>query len=115
VTPAETIQAAIEKLTEQRDAAMQGPWRGRVLNHWGTPTPGVWADEDGDYIGYSMNQADADLLVTLHATIDAQLAILQEGHQVCVNLDEIGFTGNPGRARPSFDLARAILGEQVDA
>jgi hypothetical protein len=109
MTPAETIQAAIEKLTEQRNAAMQGPWRGRVLNHWGTPTPGVWADEAGDYIGYSMNQADADLLVTLHATITAQLAILQR------SLDWLTNNAMPHIAPEDLALANAILGEQVDA
>jgi hypothetical protein len=103
---AETIQAAIDKLAQQRAGAMQGPWRGKVLNHLGSPTPGVWAEKDGDYVGYSMNQEDADLLVTLHATIDAQIKVLEIGLQ---------FAGvTPNRyTDATYDLARAILDEQA--
>lgn len=104
---AETIQAAIDKLNQQRAAAMQGPWRGKVLNYWGSPTPGVWAEADRDYVGYSMNQEDADLLVTLHATIDAQLAILQR------SLDWYAEEAMAYIGKEDLALAKAILGEQA--
>lgn len=109
------IQNAIDKLTWQRDHAMTGPWRHIALNHWGTPTPGIWADGDDQEVGYPFEQPDADLLVTLHATIDAQLALLQ------ATVDEYSKWGNRvGRYSVDMDghvlrLARAILGEQVDA
>lgn len=77
---ADTLDAAHAALETARDAAMTGPWRRITLNHWGTPTPGVWADGDDDEIGYPLNQPDADLLVVLHATIDAQLSVLRAAY-----------------------------------
>jgi hypothetical protein len=110
MTPAETIQAAIDKLSDQRDAS-----RRLVPGRWSNAEDGQEVTGSHGAVAESRSEVHCDLIVTLHATIEAQLSILQEGHQVCVNLDEIGFTGNPGRARPAFNLARAILGEQVDA
>lgn len=70
MTPAETIAAAITKLTEQRDAATPGPW----LNETGTDY--VYTVEDGWTIGSATLTETAELVATLHATIDAQLAVL---------------------------------------
>lgn len=120
MTPRETIQAAITELTRLKEASTKGKWKviadDEESNICPVPTEGIfWGTQpqaEGVILwGEYADSRDTNLVVALHRTIDAQLAILQEGHQVCVNLDEIGLTGNPGRARPAFDLARAILGE----
>jgi hypothetical protein len=102
------IQNAIDKLTWQRDQAIAGPWRHVALNHWGTPTPGIWADGDDQEVGYPFEQPDADLLVTLHATIDAQLDLLRKTLQFVESTP--GATSHEG---PVVDLALAILGQQA--
>lgn len=108
----EIIEAAIAKLSEQRQSAMKGPWRPVALNHYGTPTPGVWAEGEDEEVGYPLNQTDADLLVTLHATIDAQLAILRSAADQFKDSDRLSFHDEPNASQLALTLASAILGEQ---
>jgi hypothetical protein len=101
-----TIQAAVEKLEGLRDAS------------WSI-VPGRWTNEEdaqeivGSHgaIGECWNSDNADLIVTLHATIDAQLALLKLALEYGQLADG---EGSRFSARAS-DLARAILGEQVGA
>lgn len=100
----EKIAAAIKKIEAQRDATPVGSlWWVRaspedaakdvVVTTWG----GDWIIRDG-----AMNFADADLIVTLHRTIDAQLGLLR----VAAN--------NPGcETDEEVALANAILGEHT--
>lgn len=64
MSAAEEIEAAIAKLTEQRDDAKPGPW---------TTTYGSATVPAADDLGFY----DMELIVTLHGTIDAQLMILK--------------------------------------
>jgi len=94
---AETIQAAIDKLEAQSAVATRGPWvpqwedefDARVgIDYSSRPTP----------LTGTMQRPNAELIVTLHRTIDAQLAILR---------------ASAGFDYPAvLDLARAILGEE---
>lgn len=76
MTPLEELQAAHKRLSEQRDAS---------LRH----AVGRWSNEDDDEpmmrkeivgshgaVGVMYDSEHADLIVTLHRTIDAQLAVL---------------------------------------
>jgi hypothetical protein len=75
----EEIQAAIVKLTAQRDDGSRGPWLiGDEGDYITGPhaTSGVFDGVGPWVIGDAINPEDADLIVTLHRTIDAQLAIL---------------------------------------
>ncbi|MBF4578938.1 hypothetical protein [Frigoribacterium sp. VKM Ac-2530] len=109
MTTAETLRAAIAKLTEQRDAAMKGPWRHIALNYWGAPTPGIWADGEDSEVGYPFNQPDANLLVTLHATIDAQIELLK----LAIDYGDLQVGRGSQFIAHAHELATAILGEQV--
>jgi len=79
----EEIMAAIVKLIELREASLEGPWTrtdelwegaGRYDVH-GIDGP---VTTDGDGIGSIGNVAEADLIVTLHRTIDAQLTVMRD-------------------------------------
>lgn len=105
---AETIQAAIEKLETARDVSTQGAWvsetRGVGINFEGTS--GVWyvAKDDG------MHAVDKCLIVVLHRTIDAQLAILRAAHKLPHIHYPAACSTNPLLASV-LQLARAILGD----
>lgn len=82
MTAVEELRAAIVKLTELRDAAHDGPWsveeipetgECRLVREFEFFGPQIEVVAPGGMI-----RDDADLIVTLHRTIDAQLAILQE-------------------------------------
>lgn len=114
---ADTIAAAIEKLEALKVDSHPGPWE-----HW--PEAGdieihVPSYPDGERIIatavrprggwgapiYQDNyEPNADLIVTLHRTIDAQLTILRTGKQFA-EITPNTFT------RVALDLALAILGE----
>ncbi|MET0992982.1 MAG: hypothetical protein ABWY20_02405 [Mycobacterium sp.] len=72
----EEIQAAIEKLNRQRELANPGPW---MHLDSGDVVMGDRADPVDAYpmVAECAHLNDADLIETLHATIDAQLAILR--------------------------------------
>ena len=87
VTPVQEIRAAIEKLIGLRG---DEPWRLVGGNEWITPIGIGVAPDDG---GISID--DAELIVTLHRTIDAQLHILQETiFQLSGAPESRGFIGN---------------------
>jgi hypothetical protein len=114
VTPAETIAAAIEKLEHLRSRGSDGPWRVDVLSR----TNGTVAvsNEVGRYVAHYVAEPDAERIVTLHRTIDAQLAILRTAlgagisDMVVLNPDKFRGVGAV-LYRAAFDIARAILGE----
>lgn len=103
MSAAETIAAAIEKLESLR--GLDGTWTLQGGNEWIHPIGITVAPDDG---GVTTRQAD--LIVTLHRTIDAQLAILRDA---LAGLQP----GWAGMVQPDenyelqADLARAILGE----
>ena len=83
------IRSAIQKLTKLRDASTRAPWVAQTAvlhgQHWGisgadfpTITGVAHASEGRDGYGTGSRRVDCDLIVTLHRTIDAQLAILQQ-------------------------------------
>lgn len=116
---AETIAAAIEKLETQRDVAEMGKLTihrfndGRLEDVWIDSE--YWrADGSGSIrtaLVLDRNQGPkrfdtAELIVTLHRTIDAQLAILRR------TLDDLNnLLVYPSDLDIELDLARAILGE----
>ena len=70
-----------------------------VLTGWGYDASGI--------TGFA---ADRDLIVTLHRTIGAQLAILRAEHEFA---DRYGWPSNPFEERLNvLALARSILGEE---
>lgn len=88
-------------------------------------TPGVWAHlqvvadysqiDNGDsgnplaLIG--RNIPDGDLIVTLHRTIDAQLAILQGGVSIAHTMSRVSDAAAADWAENELALARAINGD----
>lgn len=111
MTPAETIAAAIEKLEHLTALS----------------TPGEWSYVDEPYgdlvslqepylqvmtvVASELDESDGKLLLTLRATVDAQVALLRELHNIAVNAgwSEDEFPSKPGHAH-GMALARAILG-----
>jgi hypothetical protein len=116
---AETIAAAIEKLETLKAESTPSPW-----HHWTDDLTGdvdLWHDQEArSYIatlGHSdaprVNR-DADLIVTLHRTIDAQLKILRRDIDIRVAYIARGVLAQWVEAverAGDLDLARAILGE----
>lgn len=82
MSPVERLQAAIEKLEKLRDESTPASW-----HYWTDELTGevdIWHDGEARshvaQIGKHEDvrvYRDADLIVTLHRTIDAQLAILR--------------------------------------
>ena len=74
----EEIQAAIAKLTRQRDLATEGPWSSwhPADGHGDSCVDGATHDPDNPPTAAEGGRHDVVLIVTLHRTIDAQLAIL---------------------------------------
>lgn len=125
---AETIQAAIDKLTRLREAALFGPLKVDTNYPFSSDVVGIFAPYAKVYAIKAESSADGgwddddepiddddaphrptlELLVTLHATIKAQLAILEAALTFVVESGG-GFESEP------LDLARAILGEDVSA
>jgi len=105
----EEIQAAIEKLTEQKDQSTSGPWwawhpaNGRGNSSVDAPS----GDPDNPEMPVEGQRVDVDLIVTLHATIDAQLAIL--GYGLAVHGSKYSDL-TPPVEHYALTLARAISG-----
>ena len=123
----ETIQAAIERLETLRDKSTPRPWTAMEYDSnpgdQGVPIigGGEIGSMDGHLTAYTMTLGseeqsviDAELIVILHRTIDAQLEILQECRDFYANSQAIGmpdtemaeYYGN------TVALAAAILGEE---
>lgn len=110
MTAVEELQAAIDKLTRQLAAGDALEW---AVSSWhdGTAIPKPWADFDKGLSmekprGFNAVQSSKEnvaLFVTLHRTIDAQLAILQ--HVAAHYRGDLGI----GTNRHVVALARAIL------
>jgi len=102
----EEIQAAIVKLTEMHNFSNEGStprtWKSTPLS------PFIQADvidSEGDVIAERCYAPDAELIVTLHRTIDAQLHILAAGlHGLIL------FSGEMAHDPGAVALARAING-----
>jgi len=106
MTTAETITTAIDKLTQLRAIACgTEPWEASPEGVTSAGHPVV--ELEGGGCAY-WSDGDRDLVVTLHATIDAQLAILR--HALVFVHQTRGAASHEG---PSIDLARAILGEDA--
>ena len=107
------IQSAIEKLTKLRDKSSQGWWT--ILDNGDRFIAEEDPDGDGafEYIitepVWFNNPVDADLIVALHRTIDAQLAILTDGLADMMSRERLGLPLNTGPVR-TLALARAING-----
>lgn len=112
MTPVERLHAAIDKLEALRTASGTEPWT------WGTGRDlgaSVRSEQFGyrfstGYVGNRSSRNDAELIVTLHRTIDAQLAILRS------ELDFVARCGWPTQPFPErlavLALADAILGSE---
>lgn len=99
MTAAETIEQAIARLEEKRAAAMRGPW--------GNSSGDLIGPDDFDSL---FSEENAELIVTLHRTIDAQLDMLRfargfYGAQIT------GPESSTAFAELALALAAAILGE----
>jgi hypothetical protein len=105
MTPAETIEAAIKKLTALRDNSTQDPWLRDVKT--AESTPGLMRAVVFD----DLDDNDAALVLTLHATIDAQLTILRTAFQQFYFTDRISSHDEPGATEMARVLASAILGD----
>lgn len=103
------IEAAIAKLTELRDAGTNAPWGSENITELAEPQSDLVAETRGGTVlvaAQALN-TDADLIVTLHRTIDAQLGflILVRDLDMGASLDMLGHSGFFGKV---LDLARAI-------
>jgi hypothetical protein len=114
----ETIQKAIDKLHQLRDETTPGPWLRRYVI--GDPNwPVIISDDIGEVVNTTIEtfttKMDADLIVTLHATIDAQIAILDAAREQYAGSERTASHDEPAASWMAVHLARAILGEQVNA
>jgi len=114
MTPVEKLEAAIEKLDEERNAATNGEW---VLQHmFGIQDLSTVVGAGGELIVETLSPEswypaeNAQLVVTLHRTIDAQLEILQE---VLAAASIEQFWPTLIYTRTALALADAILGEDA--
>lgn len=110
MTPTERLQAAIDKLEQLRTGSTQGEW-------WATHgrlSPDIFAgtgsSDDVLVVSDGHLDADAELIVTLHRTIDAQLSLLRHAEKFLASVGH--HTSNI--AGPFIDdalnLADAIIG-----
>ena len=82
----ERLEAAIEKLETLKVASDDNPapavWRVSPHGEWGVDIVSRYPsdEKDNEVIAERVYTPDADLIVTLHRTIDAQLAILRILH-----------------------------------
>lgn len=116
MTPVERLQAAIEKLEQHagetwlRDGAP-------AARGWESFTATVSASNPGGdrQVTGPLHHSDADLIVTLHRTIDAQLETLHAAWNTIAGTEEMPDGKDPkvwyGRyAAAALALADAILG-----
>jgi hypothetical protein len=117
VNAVETIAAAIEKLETLRDESTPKPW-----HYWTDELNGdvdLWHDQEQRLWIANLGQhenarvyRDAELVVTLHRTIDPILEVLRECLPPSLTLAKLGIDpeGEPWGQQPVLDLARAVLG-----
>lgn len=109
----ERLEAAIVKLVELRDSALPAPWWLYCEDHAG---PSVLS---GPRMGgrivvqeWMVDLADAELIVTLHRTIDAQLAILRNALRIIQDGSNPSYTVMYALVPLELTLADSILGVQ---
>ena len=111
MTVVERLEAAIAKLEQLKADGTLGPWNVDMIPETGECRVVRFFEFFGSHLEEVTNggsiQPDADLIVTLHRTIDAQLAILKAARE-----DFAKFGRKPSEF---FDndlaLADAILGD----
>lgn len=108
------IQAAIVKLTEMKAQSTPGPWHewqndlSDRIEVWHDQEQRLWVADLGEHGPTGSALADANLIVTLHATIDAQLAfLLDAANRIAVEENRAGIELY---YRSALTLARAING-----
>lgn len=111
------VQRAIAKLERLRSEAFAGTWSPYHSGVENGDHSYVMADDEmvvyisaNDGIDEEFRAPTADLIATLHATIDPQLAVLRA---VAQHIDHN--RGAASHQGPGIELARAILGEEVPA
>ncbi len=121
MTPVERLQAAIEKLESMRAACTPGDWDFESMPETGESR--IYSGADGFAfmsattvtffpVPGGMKPNDAELIVTLHRTIDAQISILR----AVLARAEVKIAGGGveravwSNARDALALADAILG-----
>jgi len=119
--PVERLTAAIEKLERLKAESSLGPWK--ATDRRGVPALAPY-EADIDALGLSeavdwrvadvIFASDAELIVTLHRTIDAQLAILRRVLDIVTPIDgQASYDIGPGsRVGQALALADTILGGQ---
>lgn len=114
----ERLEAAIEKLEALKAESTPAPW-----HYWTNDLTGdvdLWHDQEVRSHIATVGQheqprvySDAELIVTLHRTIDAQLAILRtqlESYSKFPPASEPGYVPKSPNAQNALALADSILG-----
>ncbi|MCS6578213.1 hypothetical protein [Curtobacterium poinsettiae] len=112
MTPLEELHAAHKRLSELSGVAARGPWE-VIGERPGDDSPAeALLAGNGWQIGDWLDGADAQLIVTLHRTIDAQLAILaaeMRAREEQLKREAFGWRYFPtGEVSPALQLARSI-------
>jgi hypothetical protein len=109
---AEKIQAAIERLEELKADGTNGPWftwhpqRGGRCN---SSVDSATHDPEESETVVEGGRGDVELIVTLHRTIDAQLAILWDNLAIADEMT-LGYSPDePDSLARALALAEAIL------
>jgi len=107
MTPAEKIAAAITRLEQFTDPAAE-EWAIRL----GKTTDVIIAGTSVP-VASNLFSWNADEIVTLHRTLDAQLAILRGALGGARDLDDGAMPDEPASTVDALNLADAILGEST--
>lgn len=112
MTPVEKLEAAIAKLEKQRadsnDDSRQARWNvAGTFRNSSEILSSYSGEDDGEVIASGVYTPDAHLMVTLHRTIDAQLALLK----LSVTYIDGWLKGGLELGREVVALADAILGD----
>ncbi|GAA1788156.1 hypothetical protein [Agromyces lapidis] len=118
----ETLEAAITKLERIKSDSFPGPWA-----HWPEAGDIEIMNESFSHVVVSKvrprdgwrgpiyrenYEPNAELIVTLHRTIDAQLAILRDSYLIASSLPpSVAFPSTNTPDIRALALARAILGD----
>ena len=103
MTVVERLEAAIGKLEQLKADSTAGGWYAPEFTH-GSVWAGTGSSDDLLVVDDARLYGDADLIVTLHRTIDAQIAVLKVGAEFAL------ITSNRW-TDISVALADAILGD----
>ena len=112
MTVVERLEAAIAKLEQLKADGTLGPWNVDMIPETGECRVVRFFEFFGSHLEEVTNggsiQPDADLIVTLHRTVDAQVAVLTaaliEHSDVMTPIEKPYWTA-------ALDLADAILGD----